>query len=95
MMSLKVLRIAERAQVERKGRLFATLVVFLLAAAFYSFGQEATIIGTVTDPSGAALPNVAVSLTSVETGTVRSSTTNDTGQYVAPGLPIGHYSVSA
>jgi hypothetical protein len=95
MMSLKVLRIAERAQVERKGRLFATLVVFLLAAAFYSFGQEATIIGTVTDPSGAALPNVAISLTSVETGTVRSSTTNDTGQYVAPGLPIGHYSVSA
>jgi hypothetical protein len=95
MTSLKVLGIATRTQVQRKGRLFAALFVFLLAAALYSFGQEATIIGTVTDPSGAALPNVAVAITSVETGTVRSSTTNDTGQYVAPGLPIGRYNVSA
>src|ERR1700721_960400 len=95
MMSFEILRVAARARVQRRGRHCAALLAFLLAAAFYSFGQEATIIGTVTDPSGAALPNVAVSLTSVETGTVRSSTTNDTGQYVAPGLPIGHYSVSA
>src|ERR1700691_2708914 len=95
MMPLKVLGMATRTQVQRKGRLFAALFVFLLAAALYSFGQEATIIGTVTDSSGAALPNVAVAITSVETGTVRSSTTNDTGQYVAPGLPIGRYNVSA
>src|ERR1700683_2271209 len=95
MMSLKVLGIATRTQGQRQGRLFAALFVFLLAAALYSFGQEATIIGTVTDSSGAALPNVAVAITSVETGTVRSSTTNDTGQYVAPGLPIGRYNVSA
>jgi Carboxypeptidase regulatory-like domain/TonB dependent receptor len=95
MMSLKVLGIATRTQVQRKGRLFAAFLVFFLAAALYSFGQEATIIGTVTDSSGAALPNVAVAITGVETGTVRSSTTNDTGQYVAPGLPIGRYNVSA
>jgi hypothetical protein len=95
MTSLKVLGIATRTQVQRRGRLFAALFVFVLAAALYSFGQEATIIGTVTDPSGASLPNVAVAITSVETGTVRSSTTNDTGQYVVPGLPIGRYNVSA
>src|SRR6202453_2640047 len=95
MMSLKILRVAARARVQRRGRHCAALLAFLIAAALYSFGQEATIVGTVTDPSGAALPNVAVSLTSVETGGVRSSTTNDNGQYVAPGLSIGHYNVSA
>jgi hypothetical protein len=95
MMSLKILRVVARARVQRKIRYCAAILAFLIAAALYSFGQEATIVGTVTDPSGAALPRVEVSITSVETGIVRASTTNDTGQYVAPGLPIGRYSVSA
>src|SRR5580692_7860025 len=73
----------------------AMFCTFFLAFSFHAFGQEATLVGTVSDSSGAALPNVAITITSVETGTVRSSTTNDGGQYVAPGLPIGHYSVSA
>jgi hypothetical protein len=73
----------------------AMFCTFFLAFSFHAFGQEATLVGTVSDSSGAALPNVAITITSVETGTVRSSTTNDVGQYVAPGLPIGHYSVSA
>ena len=73
----------------------AMFCALFLAFSLHAFGQEATIVGTVSDPSGAALPNVAITITSVETGTVRSSVTNDTGQYVAPGLPIGHYNVSA
>jgi hypothetical protein len=73
----------------------ALCCAFFLVLSMHAFGQEATIVGTVTDSTGAALPNVAVTITSVETGTVRNSTTNDTGQYVAPGLPIGHYNVNA
>ena len=76
-------------------RYFAALSVFLLASALLAFGQDATIVGTVTDSSGAAVPNVAITVTNVETGTSRSSITNDTGQYVIPSLKIGHYNIGA
>ena len=71
------------------------LCLLFLGLSFHGFGQEATIVGTVTDPSGSVVPKVTVTITRVETGETRSGTTNDTGQYVAPGLPIGHYNVSA
>jgi hypothetical protein len=95
MMSLRSSGIATRAQVQRKTRYCVTLFVFLVMAVLCSFGQEATIVGTVTDSSGAAVPKVTVTATRVETGETRSGTTNDNGQYVMPGLPIGHYNVSA
>jgi hypothetical protein len=62
---------------------------------FQAAAQEGTILGTVTDPSGAAVPNVAISITNTDTGQVRRITTNPTGDYVAPDLPIGHYVVRA
>jgi|HubBroStandDraft_1064217.scaffolds.fasta_scaffold00893_11 hypothetical protein len=71
--------------------ILCTLVVGLP----FAFGQEATILGTVTDPSGSVIPNVTITITHVETGEVRSSATNSTGDYVAPGLVIGHYNISA
>jgi hypothetical protein len=57
--------------------------------------QEATIVGTVTDPSGAVIPNVAVTVTNANTGAVRALATNDAGQYVVPGLLIGKYDLKA
>jgi hypothetical protein len=36
--------------------------LFLIAFAFAAFAQEATIVGTVTDPSGAPVPNVAITI---------------------------------
>jgi hypothetical protein len=77
-------------------RQFAIGCVFaLLLAAFATptFAQEATIVGTVTDPSGAAVPKVKITIISAETGIKRSLTTGGDGQYVAPSLPIGHYAV--
>ncbi len=93
MMSSKIFGVATMPRVQRNGRYLAILFAFLMAAALYSFAQEATIVGTVTDSSGAAVPNVAITATRVETGEVRNTATNDTGQYVLPGLPIGHYTV--
>jgi hypothetical protein len=55
--------------------------------------QEATVLGTVTDPTGASVPNAAIVITEAETGVTRSLTTNSDGQYVAPDLHIGHYTV--
>src|SRR5579863_6916850 len=74
------------------------LVVLLLAVFALSFtakAQNATIVGTITDPSGAAVPNVKVSATSVETGLVSTAVTGDSGSYVMPELKIGHYDVKA
>jgi len=72
----------------------------LLAAVFVIFAgqalaQEATILGTVTDPSGAAVANATITITNTDTGVARSLPTNGDGQYVAPDLIIGHYNVRA
>jgi hypothetical protein len=58
-------------------------------------GQQATLVGTVTDSSGAALPNVTITITNLESGVTRSIETSAGGQYVVPDLNIGHYSVKA
>ncbi len=76
-------------------RLFLLLAAMFVLFAAHSFAQEATIVGTVTDPSGAAVPNVAVTITSVDTGLSRQISTGSDGQYVAPDLHIGRYVVRA
>jgi outer membrane receptor protein involved in Fe transport len=53
-----------------------------------------TILGSVTDSSGAAVPGATVTIKNVDTGLVRTVTTSDDGSYAAPELPIGNYSVS-
>ena len=77
---------------------FAVVVfscLFLLALATPAFAQEATIVGTVTDPSGAAVANAKITLTNVDTGVAKVYTTNDSGQYTAVDIHIGHYDVKA
>jgi hypothetical protein len=72
------------------------MVLFgLLLISSLAFGQQATIVGTITDPSGSVIPDVAIAITHVETGETRSIKTNGDGQYTAPGLDIGHYTVKA
>jgi Carboxypeptidase regulatory-like domain len=80
--------------VRRNGsRLAVLLAAFLVLFAVQAFAQEATIIGTVTDPTGAAVPNAPIAITNAETGLVRNTVTNSDGQYVAPDLAIGSYSI--
>jgi len=62
---------------------------------FLAYGQNGTIVGTITDPSGAVVPNVTITITHVETGRVISLASNDAGQFVVPDIPIGHYVVKA
>jgi hypothetical protein len=73
----------------------AILILAMVCLPFMAHGQTATILGTVTDPSGAVVPNVTITITHSETGRVTVFTSNDAGQYVAPDLPIGHYDVKA
>src|ERR1700722_10812786 len=58
-------------------------------------GQVSTgaITGTVTDPKGAAVPDVSVVVRDTDTGLDRTFTTNDSGIYNAPLLQSGNYEV--
>lgn len=86
-----------------KGRLFppvAMLSLFCLAMLVTWQGsltaQEArgTIVGRVTDASGAAIPGATVTVTSKSMGTKQVITTNESGAYQAPYLIPGLYSIT-
>ena len=57
--------------------------------------DTASLVGTVRDSSGAVLPGVTVVATHVETGVTTNGVTNNSGQYVFPGVRAGLYSVTA
>ncbi len=73
------------------------LILFVLLAGlpFRASAQNATIVGTVTDPSGSVVANVKIAITHLETNLASTFTTNDAGQYAAVDLPIGHYNLKA
>jgi len=54
-----------------------------------------TIIGTVTDPSGALVAGAKVAATQQETGLARSTESTDAGTYSLPLLPVGTYLITA
>jgi len=77
-------------------RTFAVTVLLfsLLAGMKPAAAQTAgTILGVVRDPSGASVPNANVSLTSVERGEARTTTSGDDGSYRFSAVDPGHYNV--
>ena len=54
----------------------------------------ARIAGTVTDPTGAVVPNATVIATQISTGEKSTATTNGSGEYVFPSLAPGEYSIN-
>jgi carboxypeptidase family protein len=73
------------------------LLVGLLAAIQPAWSQEvtATVVGTITDPSGAPVPNATVVAKDNDRGVEFSSKTNETGSYNISRLPVGNYTVRA
>ena len=57
-------------------------VTFFLLLAAQVFAQEATIVGTVTDPSGAAVPNASITVVNNDNGVTRTLPSSSDGQYV-------------
>ena len=76
---------------------------FLITALLMAMGltqlwgqaTEGSILGTVTDPSGATVIHSNITVTSVETSIVRKAATNESGEYVVTNLPLGSYTVAA
>lgn len=73
----------------------AALVCLAAISATGSFAQVATgtIEGVVRDSSGGIVPGAAVTVQNVDTNQTRTLTTNDAGEYRAPALQVGHYTV--
>jgi hypothetical protein len=71
--------------------LLTGLATFVDAQSF----NTGTLIGTVTDPSGAVVPGTQITLRDSTTGQAHSVTTNNAGQYSFPAVPPGTYSVTA
>jgi hypothetical protein len=77
---------------------FSLVLIILLATAGKMFGQAGatgTILGTVTDSSGAVLPNVKVTVTNTATNVSFKTTSGSAGDYNAPSLNPGTYIVTA
>ena len=69
--------------------------VFICLCAEASFGAvTGRISGTVKDPTGAVIPNAAVTLDHVQTGNKFESTTSSVGFYVFPSLQTGEYKLT-
>jgi hypothetical protein len=74
----------------------ALLVCSLACSSPYAGAQTAqgAIVGHVTDPSGAVVPQASVTVKNVATGVTRTFTTTNSGDYFIPNLDPGTYTVS-
>src|SRR5258708_12556636 len=77
-----------------RGFLLGSVAALLLLCASPGKAQtfRGTILGTVTDSSGAAVSGAKVTVKNMDTGLTREVTTTDDGSYALPELPIGNYS---
>lgn len=75
-------------------------IVFVLLAAFFSAApawaqtaNTAIVLGTVTDPGGAVVPDATAELTNTATNETKTVTTNSAGQFVLPNIAPGTYTL--
>ncbi len=83
-------------------RTFLSIQIIFAAFLFAGFHSRAygqvlygSIVGTVTDPSGAVVPNSAITVTDIGTQQTRSDTTDGSGRFSITNLPPGTYTVKA
>ena len=74
----------------------------LFVALLLTFGTQivaqvtsGSIVGVVYDPSGAVIPNCALTATNLETAATREAQSNDSGYYTIPSLSPGTYKLTA
>jgi hypothetical protein len=73
------------------------LTVVLLGGCLSGWAQDnlADIVGTVTDSTGAVIPNAKVTVANAATAFSREFTSNTAGEYAAHKIPIGDYTITA
>src|SRR5450755_2888070 len=88
-------RVSGARQGEPRMKLRLLVVLILLSSAMIT-GQtfRGTILGSVTDPSGAYVAGATVKVKNPATGLERTTVTSGDGSYSVPELPVGTYSVT-
>jgi hypothetical protein len=85
----------------RQNRFFSGLTLLVAIVALFSSSvlhaqyDNGSVVGTIRDASGAVIPGAAVTITNDATGQVSKATTNGSGDYEAPSLHVGVYTISA
>ena len=72
---------------------WVALLLLLVAVPLRAQVPTGTILGVVTDSSGASIPNATVALQNVDTGYTRTATTGSDGSYRFPATAVGNYTV--
>ena len=70
------------------------LLVFGFTQALLGQAVNGTLLGTVTDSTGAAIANAQVTATLTSTGAVHQTTSNASGNYTFPGMQPGSYTIT-
>ncbi len=71
------------------------VLLTLLFATLSALAQTSSLSGTVTDPSGAVVPETIITITNVGTSATRTAVSDATGAYILPQLPPGQYMIEA
>jgi len=76
--------------------LMAGMIGLIVSGSGPVFGQNfsAAMSGSVRDATGAVLPGVSITAKHIETGLTRTVSTDETGDYRMPALPVGEYEVT-
>ena len=78
---------------ERSMQYLTITTLLLVSECVYGQATSGSIIGTVADPAGAAIPAAKVTITSQERGTVYNIVTNESGNYIQTQLNSGTYTI--
>src|SRR5579872_3516264 len=74
---------------------FGLALALLASASAWAQAVKSSFVGTVRDSSGAVAAHAKVTVTNLETNVSITAVTNQNGEYIAPFLDSGRYSVSA
>src|SRR5579859_1180151 len=73
--------------------LLAFIGILLCGATLSAQTFRGTLLGTVSDANGAVVPGAEVVVTNMDTGIARTVQTGGAGEFSAPELPVGRYSI--
>ena len=74
---------------------FVLCLTLISGAAWAQTTSTGTVVGQVTDPSGAVVTNATVTMTDTATNAKRTTKTNQTGAYVFVNVLPGKYDITA
>src|SRR5580658_1128712 len=93
--SLRASELARSSSRRSKTASWCLLAMFLRLPTAIWAQATGTIVGTVTDPTGAVIPGAKITAKRIETGVSQSTVTGGSGTYTIPNLGVGTYDVTA